>query len=162
MEKHTVVRLDDLDINRVVSLEYHDGTKYAEIDNGRVLKLEALMDGSREIYKAVAPAANTPIDQIAFVASPELMYDEHKVNLDEFYNEEGTPARGYVLNRGSVISITEDGIDGTAAVGSVIELQAGLKLKAVATATASATTIGRVIALDTVGTYKYVVIRVEA
>ena len=162
MAKHTVVRLDDVDTNRVVSLQYHNGTNYAEIDNGHVLKLDSLMDGQREVYKAVAPTASTPLDQIVLVASPELMYDERKVNLDEFYNEAGVHARGYVLNRGCVVSITKDGIDGTPAVGHVIELQAGTKLKDVATATASTTTVGRVIALETVGTYEYVVIRVEA
>ena len=67
-----------------------------------------------------------------------------------------------MLNRGRVVSITKDGIDGTPAVGHVIELQAGTKFKDVATATANTTTVGRVIALETVGTYEYVVIRVEA
>ena len=166
MAKHSVVRLDNMsattDGTLLRSLKFYGADdNYADIDNGMVVKLEALEDGEREMWKAVAPAANTPLDEVVLVATPEVMYDERLYNLNDFYNEAGTASRGYKFHTGNIFSITTDAIDGTATKGHLVELQAGIKMKDVQTATTGSTVIGKIIALDTVGTLKFAVIEVD-
>ena len=132
------------------------------IENGNVLKLDGLMTGEREIYKGRVPAANTPLEEVVLVATPELMYDERKHNLDEFINEAGRIARGYKLHTGDVFSVTKAALDGkaTPAVGDIVELKAGTKLNVAASLTSGSTKVGTVIAVDVVGRYTYYAIRV--
>ena len=166
---HAVVRTDNMfgtDVRAgLVSAKYFVDTTETAIDNGNVVKLVALIDGEREIFKAVAPAANTPISEVVLVAAPEVMYDERLRNLDEFYNEAGKAFRGYRLHTGDAFSVTKDALDGAAtpAVGDVVELKAGTKLnvKAAATgATDGSTVVGTIEAIEVVGRYTYYVIRV--
>lgn len=160
MAIHSVVRLDNVEHAPIESVRYYEGSALAAIDNGRVVKLDTLID--REVFKAVAPEASTPISQVVLVASPELMYDVALVNANQFFNDtEGVAARGYGFYNGMKFSATEDAFTGTPAVGNIVELAAGTKMKVVASATSGSTKIGRVIALETVGSYKYVVVRVE-
>lgn len=132
------------------------------IQNGNVLQVGPLIDGEREIYKGTAPAANTPIEQVVLIATPELMYDERKRNLDEFINEAGKPARGYRFHTGDIFSLTKDALDGkaTPAVGDVVELKAGTKMNVAASLTSGSTKVGTIIAKDIVGRYTYYAIRV--
>ena len=166
---HAVVRTDNMygtDVRAgLVSAKYFVDTTETAIDNGNVVKLVELLEGEREIFKAVAPAANTPISEVVLVDAPEVMYDERLRNLDEFYNKAGKPFRGYRLHTGDAFSVTKDGLDGAAtpAVGDVVELKAGTKLnvKAAATgATAGSTVVGAIEAVEIVGRYTYYVIRV--
>lgn len=136
------------------------------IENGNVLKLGALLEGEREIFEGTAPAANTPIDEVVLIASPEVMYDERKKNLDEFINEAGKACRGYRLHTGDVFSVTKDALDGAAtpAVGDVVELKAGTKLNVVAAgtgATEGSTVVGKIHDIETVGRYTYYAILVD-
>ena len=134
----------------------------ADIDNGCVVKLDGLMEDERELYKGVAPAADTSLSDVVLVGTPEVMYDERLRNLSDFYNEAGVACRGYMLHTGDIFSVTTTGVDAAAevAVGDVAELQAGIKLKIAKTLTASSTQVGTVIAVEQVGTLTYVVIRV--
>ena len=161
-----VVRTDNMygtDVRAgLVSLKYFVSTTATAIENGNVVTLNGLISGEREVFKAVAPAANTPLNEVVLVASPEVMYDEHKHNLDEFVNEAGAIARGYRLHKGDIFSVTADALSAASdiTVGDIVELQAGTKLKVVGSATASTTTVGKVIAIDNVGRYTYYVILV--
>lgn len=164
--KHGVIRTDLMSGTDVaadlVSLKYMgSGAAAAEIDNGCVVKLDGLMSGEREVWKAVTPAADTSLDQIAIVATPEVMYDERKRNLDEYVNEADSIARGYIPRSRNIFSVTADVLDAAVAitVGNIVELQAGVKLKVVASATASATTVGEIIAIERAGRYTYYVIQ---
>lgn len=135
------------------------------IENGNVLKVGALMDGEREIHKGTAPAANDNLDDIVLIASPEVMYDERKRNLDEFINEAGKACRGYRLHKWDIFSVTKDALDGAAepAVGDIVELKAGTKMNVVAAATGAtegSTVVGKIIAVDVVGRYTYYAILV--
>ena len=135
------------------------------IENGNVLKLGALLEGEREIFEGTAPAANTNLDEVVLIASPEVMYDERKKNLDEFINEAGKPCRGYRFHTGDIFSVTKDALDGAAepAVGDVVELKAGTKLnvKAAATgATDGSTVVGKIHDIETAGRYTYYAILV--
>lgn len=168
-EKHGVIRTDLMSGTDVaadlVSLRYMgaDGETETAIDNGCVVKLDGLMAGEREVWKGVTPAANTPIDQIAIVASVEMMYDERKKNLEDYFNEEGKICRGYIPRSRNIFSVTAEalniGASVTAGVGSLVELMAGEKLNVVATATTGSTQIGKIIAVEKAGRYTYYVIQ---
>lgn len=163
-----VVRTDRLmgtDVRSMLeSVKYMGaGSTATAIDNGNVVKLDgSLMTGEREIKKGVTPAANDALDAIVLIASPEVMYDERKRNLDEFQNEAGKVCRGYHLHSGDIFSVTKDALDGVSApaVGNVVELKAGIKLNVAASATGGSTVVGKIIAVDVVGRYTYYVIQV--
>lgn len=163
-----VVRTDNMfgtDVRAgLVSIKYMgaNGTTPTAIQNGNVLKVGALMSGEREIFVGAAPAANDDLKDIVLVATPEVMYDERKRNLDEFINEAGRACRGYRLHKGDIFSVTKDALDGVAApaVGNAVELKAGTKLNVAASATSGSTQVGKIIAIDVVGRYTYYVILV--
>jgi len=163
---YAVVRTDKMigtDVrSELVSVRFQPEDTMTEIENGNVVKLGALETGSREIYKGATPAANDDITAIVLVASPEIMYDERKRNLDEFINKAGTIARGYRLHKHDIFSVTKDALDGveTPAIGNVVELKAGTKLNVAATATNGSTQVGTIIDVNIVGRYTYYVIEV--
>jgi hypothetical protein len=163
-----VVRTDNMfgtDVRAgLVSIKYMgaNGQTATAIENGNVLKVGALMSNEREIFVGAAPAANDDLKDIVLVATPEVMYDERKRNLDEFINEAGRACRGYRLHKGDIFSVTKDALDGVAApaVGNAVELKAGTKLNVAASATSGSTQVGKIIAIDVVGRYTYYVILV--
>jgi hypothetical protein len=165
--KYGVIRTDlmrgtDVGPN-LVSVRFMDAEgKPAEIENGSVVKLNGLLDGERELYKGTAPEASTAKTDIAVIASPEVLYDERKKNLDEFINEAGANARGYILSDRNIFSLSAEALniaDGaTPAVGWVVELMAGTKLNAVASATSGSTQIGKIIEIEKTSRYTYYVI----
>lgn len=143
----------------LVSVRYQPGDTMTAIDNGNVVKIGALEEGSREVYKGVTPAADDAIKNIVLIASPEVMYDERKRNLDEFQNAEGAIARGYHLHTNDIFSVTKEALTGDEpAVGKVVELAAGTKLNVAASATG--TLVGTIIDINVVGRYTYYVIQV--
>lgn len=143
----------------LVSVRYQPGDTMTAIDNGNVVKIGALEEGSREVYKGVTPAADDVIKDIVLIASPEVMYDERKRNLDEFQNAEGAIARGYHLHTNDIFSVTKEALTGDEpAVGKVVELAAGTKLNVAASATG--TLVGTIIDINVVGRYTYYVIQV--
>lgn len=166
--KYSVVRTDNMmgtDVATYLdSVRFYDAQNAAAaIENGHVVKVGALLDGERELHKATAPAANTPIKEIGLVATPEVLYDERQKNLDEFINEPGTNVRIYYLHTGDEFSVTTEGLSAAAdiAVGNTVELQADTKLKVVASATSGSTAIGKVIAVEKTSRYTYIVVRVD-
>ena len=165
------VRLDNMAGTTVGTLlrsvKYYAGETpvVTAIQNGMVVKLDGLLTGENEIYKGVVPTAATALSDIVLIATPEVMYDERKHNLDEFINEAGTAARGYKLTSGDIFSVTAEAINGTpvlsgGSAATLIELMADTTLKVVATATSGSTQVGKVIAIDTVGSKTYYVIEV--
>ncbi len=164
---HAVVRTDNMvgtDVRaQLVSVKYIVGSTPTAIDNGNVLKLDGLMEGEREIFKGVAPAANTALGDVVLVASPEVMYDERLRNLDDYQNEADKACRGYRLHSGDIFSVTKDALDGeeAPAVGNIVELKAGTKLNIAKSLTQSSTAVGKIIAVETAGSYTYYVIKVD-
>ena len=164
---HAVVRTDLMfgtDVRSgLVSVEYlgADGATPTAIENGNVLKIGALKDGEREVYVGGDVAASDDLANVVLIATPEVMYDEHKHNIDEFVNEAGDICRGYRLHVGDVFSVTEEALaNASPAVGQVVELAAGTKLSNVASAS-GATKVGTIIAVETAGRYTYYVIKVD-
>lgn len=143
----------------LVSVRYQPGDTMTAIDNGNIVKIGALEEGSREVYKGVTPAANDAVKDIVLIASPEVMYDERKRNLDEFQNAKGAIARGYHLHTNDIFSVTKEALTGDEpAVGKVVELAADTKLNVAASATG--TLVGTIIDINVVGRYTYYVIQV--
>ena len=110
---YAVTRLDNLagtkDPTKLVSFRYHNGTSYAAIENGFLVSLDSLIEGEREIWKAVAPTANQALGKLVLCATPELMYNtlEYK-NLSDFINAAGSDCRGYILSSGDIFGVTVD------------------------------------------------------
>lgn len=148
----------------LVSAKYMgSGSAATVVDNGCVVKLDGLMDGEREVYKAITPEATSALKDIALVATPEVIYDNGLKNLDEFTNKAGTIIRGYRLHTGDIFSVTVDALSGatlSTAVGALVELQAGTKLKVVTSATGGSTQVGKIVAIEETSRYKYYVIQV--
>jgi hypothetical protein len=152
--------------NALISLKYLPSDTPNAIENGNVVLVGGLVSGEREVYDCETPAANSSLADIALVATPELMADERKKNLGEFRNESGAICRGYRLRSGDIFSVTADALTvivGTApAAGQLVELQAATKLKLVASASGSGTTVvGKVIAVEDNGNTEYIVIQVN-
>lgn len=146
----------------LVSVRYQPDDVITEIDNGNVVKLAGLEEGSREVFKGETPAANDAIENIVLVASPEVMYDERLRNLDDFTNAKGSIARGYHLHVNDIFSVTKEALVGveTPAIGNVVELAAGTKLNVAESATDGATLIGKIVDINVVGRYTYYAIQV--
>lgn len=166
MANYGVVRLDNMsgttDGTLLRSVRFYDNDKEAAIENGRVVLIGDLLDGQREVRKATAPTATSPLTHIGLVAAPELMYDERKRNLTEFINEAGENVRVYIPHVRDIFSVTAEALDAAAAIakGNLVELQTGTKLKVVATATDKSTQVGKIVDIETVGSLTYYVIEV--
>lgn len=143
----------------LVSVRYQPGDVMTAIDNGNIVKIGDLEDGSREVYKGLTPAASDNIKNIVLIASPEVMYDERKRNLDEFQNHEGDIARGYHLHTNDIFGVTKEALTGDSpAIGKTVELADSTKLNV--TDSATGTVIGNIIDVNVSGRYTYYVIQV--
>ena len=157
---HGVVRTDMLshtiDGAGLNSVKYMVGEEFADIDNGSVVMLEALIEGERELWKAVEPTDAATLKNIGLVATPEVMYDERLRNLTDFYNEAGQAIRCYRLESADCFSVTAPVVEGfdSAVVGSTIGIQGTKWL-------VGGTGIGKVIAIENVGSLRYLVICVD-
>lgn len=171
MLNYAVVRTDNMagtDVrSMLVSVKYMgaDGQTETAIENGNVLKLGALMDGEREVHIGAAVEASTAINDVVLVASPEVVYDERYIDLDDYINEAGKICRAYRLHSGDFFSVTKEALDGVdePAVGDVVELAAGTKLSVVAAAagaTSGSTVVGAIHAIETAGRHTFYVIKV--
>ncbi len=163
---HAVVRTDDmyatLNTTGNVSVRFYNGDKEAAIDNGNVVKIGKIEDGSREVYKAEAPTSSTPLKEVALITTPEVMYDERKRNLYEFTNEAGAISRAFYLHEHDNFSVTKEALTFTTEpkVGDIVELADGTKFSVV-TSKSGATVVGHIDAVEVAGIYTYYVIKVD-
>ncbi|MDF2951039.1 MAG: hypothetical protein K0S18_622 [Anaerocolumna sp.] len=158
----TIVRIDNCSFTKnpalIKSGRYYVSTTATAIENGRVVAIGDLETGEREIHKTAAPTATTTY--FGLVCTPEVMYDEKK-QMDEFENAAGAVSRVGILQKGDIFSATVEAFDTTPTVGKLVELAAATTLKVVTTATAGSTQVGKVIAIDTVGTKTLYVVEVQ-
>jgi len=165
MAKHAVVRTDKMagtDVRSYLASVVYlgvDEDKVTEIDNGNIVELGDLLEAEeyREVYKAKAPTGTFDETKMALVANPEVMYEEDKRDLADYYNEAGKIIRVYKLHVGDIFSVTEEAFDGK------VEKDAFVDTKAGSTKLASAESGKlKVIDIENVGKYKYYVIQVVA
>lgn len=159
--KYCVIRTDlvhGADVGaHLCSLRFYDaeGNK-AEVENGVIVKLEALEEGEREVFKAVAASADDSLNDCAIVAGVEVMYDERKRNLDEYINEAGKAVRGYIPHARNIFSFTAEGFVNGAVptVGAEVGIGANGKIDAAGTG------LGKCIHIETAGRYTYYAIQI--
>lgn len=163
MAKHAVVRTDKMagtDVRSYLASVIYcgvDGMTETEIENGNIVELGDLVVGEREVYTAKAPTGTFDETKMALVANPEVMYEEDKRDLADYYNEAGKIIRVYKVHVGDIFSVTEEAFDGK------VELYAFVDTKAGSTKLASAESGKlKVIDIENVGKYKYYVIQVVA
>ena len=109
-----------------------------------------------EIYRAVAATSSSDMNDCVIICSPELMYDERKHSLDQFINEAGKPARGYIPRSRNIYSWTKEGfVNATPpAIGGSVGIGANGKLDAAGTG------FGKCIDIDVAGKYTYYAIEI--
>ena len=168
---HAVVRTDKMygtDVRTgMVSVAI---TEDNGIDNGCVAILGDLVakeagGKEREVYSIAKPAAADDFGKVVLIASPEVNANPLEYALDAFFNKKDSIARGYRLHHGDIFSVTAEALDGASddtEAGAIVELKADYKLKVVSSATSGSTTIGTIIDIETVGSYKFFVIEVTA
>lgn len=162
MSKYTVIRTDNLSGTDqradLLSVYVYDAEgKAVDAENGSIVKVGALEEGEREIYKATLATADDSIDECAILAGVEVMYDEHKRNLDEFINEAGKAVRAYIPRNRNFFAVTAEGFVGKATpeVGGKVGIGANGKLDA------SASGVGECVAIEVAGRYTYYVICIK-
>ena len=107
-----LVNLDKISSSaHIVSVELTE-----DIRNGSVVKLGDYQ--GQDFYKGVKPAVLAD-DRIAFVAASILPYDL-KVNVEDVVLKAGERVRAYVLQRGDIITLSNDAIEGATAVGKFV------------------------------------------
>ena len=160
---YTICNLDRMsgteDSTLLVSLKYFDASgREAELENGAIVEIGDFIDGQREVRKATAPKADTPLSKLALVANPEVTYDESRHHgLEEYINEAGKVILCYRLHSGDGFSLTKEGFSGDPAKGKYITV--GTTTKPVVAASASTgVVIGKINDVWTLGndTYYYV------
>lgn len=172
---YAIVRTDKMfgtdNRNGIVSAKYFVSTTATAIENGNVVLLDGLLTSGtspdivteREIYKATTPAANSALKDIVLVATPEVDKENtYHRGLEYFINKAGVPIRGYHLVTNDIFSVTKEALDGKATPekGDVIELKAGTKLNAAASATSGSTVVGSIIDVEVTGGKTFYVIQV--
>lgn len=152
---YACVRTDNMSGTTVgkdlVSLKYFDAqSKEAAIENGSVVLIGEYVEGQREVRKATAVKANSKLAEVALIAHEEVDKTKAHNTLKEYTNPAGLNVRGYRLVSKDCFSLTKEAFaaDSVLAKGSVVELAAGTKLKAVASATASTTSVGKIVAIE--------------
>ncbi len=133
-----------------------DGNTIA-VENGTWVELQGYEDGEREVMKAVLASSTSALSDCAIVATPEVLYDERKHNLDEFVNEAGSICRGYIPRSRNMYSVTAEGfVDGTvpSAVGAAVGIGTDGKHDAAGTG------LGTIMAIETAGRYTYYVVKI--
>ena len=147
-------KMSGTDVSKdLVSAIYYVSTTKTAISNGNIVKIGGFETNQREVRKATAPAANTPLNELALVATPEVIKNKDFYTLGDFQNAAGAIIRCYRLRSGDQFSVTSEAYDAAAdvAVGDVVEAQADTKMKIVAAATgltSGSTLIGKVVALE--------------
>ena len=166
--KYCVVRTDkpsgEAQMADMLSLRFYDGNgDFAEVENGVIAELDGLeainsspASNEHEIYKAVAATSNSDMNDCVIICSPELMYDQRKHSLDQFINEAGKPARGYIPRSRNIYSWTKEGFVSATppAIGDTVGIGANGKLDA------SGSGFGKCIDIDTAGKYTYYAIEI--
>lgn len=146
-DKHTIMDSSNMIGSKVASK--HKNVKISvDLDNGSIVKLGALATGEMEAFAAEEPTASTPLKDLAIVKAPEVMKDQRLKSLADFYNQAGQIVRAYLFDDGDQFRLTKEGLDGTPAVGSIVEVGDGYKMKVVASATGGSTQIGKIIAVE--------------
>lgn len=161
MAKYTVIRTDNLSGTDqradLLSVRVYEADETVDVENGAIVKVGALEEGEREIYKATFAEDGNNLDDCAIVAGVEVDYDERNRNLDDYINKAGKAVRAYIPRNRNFFSVTAEGfVNKTVpAVGGAVGIGAKGKLDAAKTG------VGTCVAIETAGRYTYYVIQIK-
>lgn len=138
----------------------------ADVENGALVHKGELVTGSKDIYNAVVPMANTIADtKVYVVGNPAWNYNTESVinqNEEEFINKAGKAFRVYELEATDKFAIADYGItpidvSTPIAVGQFVGLESG-SAKPIASATepTGSAFVGKVIAVRNLGAVYHV------
>ena len=92
------------------------------LENGLFLELKGLADDYEAYKVGLAGATNT--NTVVLHASVETMYDERKL-MQDFVLEDGAIGRGFILEKGDIVTIAESVVSGTVNVGDKVKYTTG-------------------------------------
>lgn len=103
----------------LVSTKVHNnvGSDLVATTNGVFVVVEGLMEGEREVRKGRLASLTDVEKDVVLIHNSEVMADERKYKLEDFFIEAGKVARGYRLFDGDIITLTADLFVGTPVVG---------------------------------------------
>ena len=114
------------------------------LEQGLFLELKGLSNGDYEAYE-VELAKATPDNTVVFHASVPVMYDERLMEQD-FVLANGKVGRAYIPERGDIITIAENIVNGSVEVGAKLGCVGAGKL-----GTTGATKIAKVLDKENFG-----------
>lgn len=119
-----MLRLDKIkNSGHVVSVKISE-----ELIPGNVVKLGNLVDGEREIFEGSTPGAIT--EDVVLLTTPFFSYSERDHKKD-FKLKVDSINRGHILEKGDIITVSEDVISGSAVKKQYVIQQANnVQLKA--------------------------------
>jgi len=123
-----VTRLD-----KVAGIHLESGKYSSDLLNGNVALLGALEAGETELYNMAVATTDEELtnDEFLFHATPEVDADPRNAGLKNFSVKAGEAGRFYHLQVGDIVTITDDLVEGTTAVGEFVVPQLGsVKLSA--------------------------------
>jgi hypothetical protein len=125
--KMAVIRLDKIAGTHLESVKHTE-----ELKNGYFVQLGALEAGETELYNVKLATTDDELqEEFLLHATPEVDPDPRKAGLKHFAVPAGEAGRAYHLQKGDVITLTEDLFDGTPVVGKYAVPQLNsLKLEA--------------------------------
>lgn len=160
MSVYGVFRSDAVKATKVGNIKsgrFYNGSAYATIENGNIVKLDSLITGQRELWKVLAPGAVTA-GNLYIVGTPELIYDEDLKSgqaLNQFSNPANANLTLIPLEVGDAFGITDECItpindaDDIVAIGSFVTPSAsGTKWTEVAAISSNEVFYGKIIARE--------------
>lgn len=158
MKTKTVVRTDNLagiiDGSKLRTVRFYKNDEFAAIENGSVVLVGGIEEGSRDVRVATAPTGDEALGNLALIASSELMYDNN-ATLEEFENPEGATSLAYILCANDEFGVTAEGFTGTPEKGKFVNPDANAKWAIADDG------IGEIIAVEYEGGYTYYVIHIN-
>lgn len=111
-KRHTIVRLDKVEAtNSLESVVFEE-----DLDAGVVAQLGELLP-DKEGRKGEAPKDLKR--NLVFMAPVPMSYEDTMLE-EEFFMEAGKLHRGYVLNEGNIVTLTDEAFDEKPAVGDIL------------------------------------------
>ena len=144
------VRLDKIQASKGGNIESVKNLT-ADMQNGFVFHAEDLSSGEREAKDVIQPTtASITTKSIVLHASVETVYLAGQTLLD-YYLPQGQVGRGIHLSKGDIVTITDNVITGTTAVGKyVIPQNASFQFAAANDLTGGTVFQGKVIAKENI------------
>jgi hypothetical protein len=157
MEKFGVARLDS--VKAVYGGHLYSVQSNEAIQNGSVGEVGNLLTGEREVRAFNKPTAESiAIEPAVLVANEEINYDQSTRStyaLEAYTNRAKKPLRAYELQAGDIFSVSDNMVDALAAeavVGNKVTLTVGAHTLSEKTEVTTERFVGRIEAIETIGT----------